>query len=271
MDVPRCDLPRPNVTIARANASGQAYRLTEPGCPPYDGTAESVMAILRWHDVERGGRWKPLPATTYCNVYATDVAHACGVYLPRVWWAQAAIKSFQNGTPVSAVYAKTVVELSANMLYRWLAGPFSVDFGWRLVTLTEGQDAANQGRPVVICARKVVEAHSGHISVLAPETDTVRAVRDAAGNVRLPAQSQAGGRNELHAVARNWWGGADMAEWGVWVNDAAVSASADANADLPTPTLLANAPEEGWHPVSPESDPDFMASLLDSLSDPNVA
>lgn len=266
--IPRCDLARPPVQIARANNWGQAYRLTDTGCPAYDGSADSLLSIFGWMGVERGLRWKPQGGTTFCNVYATDVANACGVFLPRLWWVPAAIKSFQGGIPVGAVIGKTAIELSANALYRWLAGPYSDDFGWRRAAdLEEAQAAANNGRPVVICARKTNEAHAGHIAVIAPESDRCRARRAPDGTIIAPVQSQAGATNREISNVGPWWTGtgSGMAEWGAWINDSAQTAT------LPEPVEPAHdAPEFSWKAVDADNDPEFLKNFLDSLADKNA-
>lgn len=216
--LPRCDLKAPS-SILRSNDWGHPYRLTE-AAPPYDATPQSIHAIIDWLDVERGRRWAPKPGTTYCNVYATDLAHACGVYLPRVWWSSSAESALAAGAAVVPAYGTTTVELSANGLFRWLAGPHSAAHGWqRTDSLTTAQHAANGGLPVVLCCRKKVEASPGHIAAVVPESMSVVARRDLAGQVELPVISQAGARNERLAVASPWWSSADMAEWGLWIHD----------------------------------------------------
>ena len=218
--IPRCDL-KASSPILRANDWGHPYRLTEAP-PAYDRTPASLHAIFSWFGVERGGRWRPKPGTTYCNVYATDVAQACGVYLPRVWWSDSSLKKIEKGELVTPTYGSTVVELSANALFRWLSGPHSESFGWyRLNELATAQNLANEGYPVVICCRKKVESSPGHIAVVGPESDTVKAVKDAADFTLLPVLSQAGAKNEELGVAGHppWWTSDGMAEWGAWYND----------------------------------------------------
>jgi hypothetical protein len=180
-----------------------------------------MVDIIRWLGVEKGGRWTPKPGTTYCNVYATDFAHACGVYLPRVWWTSSAEATLSSGGSVAASYVTTAQELSANALFRWLAGPHSAEFGWRrTASLTDAQAAANGGQPAVICCRKKVESSPGHIAVVAPESHVLGAKRDpASGEVILPVLSQAGARNQELGIATSWWTSPDMAEWGAWYQD----------------------------------------------------
>ncbi len=216
--LPRCDL-KTSAPVLRANDWGQAFRITEQG-PAYDGTPESIHAIIKWLGVEKGRRWAPKPGTTYCNVYATDLAHACGVYLPRVWWNQSSEVALASGATVNPSYGTTAMELSANSLFKWLAGPHSTTFGWRrTASIAEAQDAANNGRVVVICSRKRSESSPGHIAVIAPETPSVLAPRDGSCAVTLPVTSQAGARNEELGVSSAWWHAADMADWGAWINE----------------------------------------------------
>ena len=218
--LPKCDLAASTVVL-RSNSWGHAYRLTEKS-PSFDHTPVSIHEIIKWLGVEKGDRWKPKPGSTYCNVYATDFAHACGVYLPRVWWNSSSESKLSSGMQVSPTYNGTVIELSANALFRWLSGPHSSTFGWRRVfSFTEAQSAADIGIPVVICARKKSEASPGHIAVIAPESDVVKPVRNASGEVVLPVLSQAGAKNEELGVASAWWTSSDMAEWGMWICDSA--------------------------------------------------
>ena len=217
MKIPRCDLDSPK-SVLRNQGWGQAYRLTENG-PAFDGSPESLISIIKWLGVESGARWKPTPSSTYCNVYATDFCHACGVYLPRVWWSKEAEADLQSGKEVKAVYGKTAFELSANALYRWLDGPISSSMGWtRTSSVTEAQRSANSGSPVVICARKKIDSSPGHVSVLAPECGGLTAER-IGDEVKRPVQSQAGAKNEELGLAGGWWEMKDMAEWGIWVHD----------------------------------------------------
>ena len=52
MGIPSCDLV-PSGAVLRANAWGQAFRLTEAG-PSYDGSVDSVHQIIKWLGVEIG-------------------------------------------------------------------------------------------------------------------------------------------------------------------------------------------------------------------------
>lgn len=209
----------PNGETLRANAWGQAYALTET--PPSVDTID----IVRWLAVERHARYRPHAGTTYCNVFAYDACNAIGAYLPRVWWTPDAVAAIQRGDAPAPKLNITVQELSANALFAWLA-QWSASFGWvRSASLDEAQDAANGGRAVVICARNRNAGHSGHISVVCPETDTVTALRGESSAVKLPVQSQAGGKNyELSVMGpAAWWLAPTFAEWGIWIHEPAKS------------------------------------------------
>lgn len=199
----------------RTSTTGRAYPLREADMPAHDGSPESTLAIIRWLGVERGPRWdRTKPGnSTYCNVYAHDLCGLLGAYVPRVWWFAPT-----TSDAATAVYDKTVGEQSANALYRWLEA-YSQHFGWRRTTsLDDAQQAANVGRAVVICARRTIEAASGHISVVAPESARCEAVR-AAGKVVLPVQSQAGWKNVELGTIHAWWRGAEFVAWGIWIHD----------------------------------------------------
>lgn len=203
-------LPPPRVPVLRANAWGQAYRLTE--APP----SREPIELVRWLAVDKHARYRAIAGTTYCNVYAHDYCNLRGAYLPRVWWGQSV--RFVAGVAPSAVLGKTVFELSANALFEWLDAR-SADFGWRrLQNVDEAQSAANANEVVVICARRKLATAPGHIAVVLPE-GPLTAIRER-GDVVKPVQSQAGGRNFVMEVPGKWWLGPEMAEWGAWAHPA---------------------------------------------------
>lgn len=207
--IPPVDLPQPpNTTTLRTNAWGHAYRLTEIG--PSD-----PMQVVRWLGVEKHARYQPTHAATFCNVYATDYCHAVGAYLPRVYWLPSALASMAAGQVAAPALGRTAYELSANALYRWL-DERGESYGWeRLASLDDIQSAANEGRAAIICGRRTNEAAPGHISVVAPESSWLEAMR-VSGQVVLPVQSQAGGRNVELGHISAWWRGAEFAAYGFW-------------------------------------------------------
>lgn len=211
--LPMAHMQQDRADITRRRDGGRAYPLGEAGRPARVGgdaasLAASVSAIVDYLDVANPAhlRYRPAGGTTYCNIYATDVAYLCGVYLPRVWWTDRALLQLREGAEVAVEYGRTVRELNANSLYDWLEdhGPA---FGWkREVELTALQAAANAGQVCVIVARRVDLNRPGHITVVVPETSTATAVRNVQHEVLRPLESQAGTRNVLRAAAASpWW------------------------------------------------------------------
>jgi hypothetical protein len=213
-----------NRAVTRTNKRWP-YALNEPGAPTrHAGSANAVAeiaAIIDWLDSQNSDhvRYWPKPhSDTYCNIYAYDYCYLSGVYLPRVWWKRDALRDLQKGKPVVADYGTTVSEQSANALFDWLAN-WSADFGWtREQDLTKAQQAANEGKVVVMSGKKRNLKKAGHITAIVPEAGAHQALRDQDGKVTVPLQSQAGRNN--HRYHHNDWGTNDS--WrarGVWVHD----------------------------------------------------
>ncbi len=196
----------------RNSVAGQASPIGEVGRPTRDIHApageriQQLTRIVEWLEVETSARYLPRDGKTYCNVYAADYVYLAGAYLPRVWWTGAAIARLASGRTVEPIYGKTVMEMRADALYQWLID-FGSTFGWRRVASPDDlQMAANGGGIGVICADRRAEGLSGHITVVVPETDVQRAVRNASGQVQQPLQSQAGSKNKRYGSAGpNWW------------------------------------------------------------------
>lgn len=222
--LPAAHMQEERADISRGADGGRAYPLGEPGRPARSGRsaerlAQSVSAIIDYLDVANAAhlRYQPRGGTTYCNIYATDFAYLCGVYLPRVWWTDRALLQLRAGAKVAVEYGRTVRELNANALYDWLEdhGPA---FGWkREIELTALQAAANVGEVCVIVARRVDLNRPGHITVVVPETGDARAVRNAHNEVLRALESQAGTRNVLRAPpASAWWQGRRFQAFAFW-------------------------------------------------------
>jgi hypothetical protein len=81
--------------------------------------------------------------------------------------------------------------MNANQLYDWFKSQSS-KFGWKEVTMEQGQEAANKGKCVIIVGANVNRSRSGHITAIVPETDRFKAVRIPKF---IPLQSQAGAVN----------------------------------------------------------------------------
>jgi hypothetical protein len=207
-------------TGGRASPIGEAGRPTRDSGTPAAQRVQQLIAIADWLDVERSARYLPADSKTYCNIYATDYCYLAGAYLPRCWWTGDALLRLGDGQSVAPAYDRTIREMRADDLYRWLID-FGPRFGWRRVAdATALQAAANAGGVGVICADRREEGRSGHITVVVPETTAHRAQRDAAGNVSQPLQSQAGTRNRRHGSAgTDWWLGSQFVGHVMFVHD----------------------------------------------------
>lgn len=181
----------------------RAHRLNESPMLPIDGSPGGVIRAVEYLDVERSARYAPTPTSTFCNIYAYDVACLLGRYIPRVFWSASAWKKILAGENVAAKYAETLFEQNANALYKWFAET-SVHFGWKeLHTMGEAQASANAGKLTILVAARKNKAQSGHITVVAPEHGVHKATRISERAV-IPLQSQAGRINRKF-FASQWW------------------------------------------------------------------
>lgn len=209
-----------NPNSTRAGAAS-ASPLGEPGMPRNTpASAARLNNVIGWLDVEHSRRYCPGGGLTYCNIYAYDIAYASSVYLPRVWWTDKAIAALEAGEQVAAQYDATIREMNANAIHNWLRD-YGPRFGWkRSLSLTELQECANRGGIATICARRKDLARSGHIVIIAPETDQIKAPRDANGRVTMPVQSQSGAVNFSRRVpASAWWVDARFSSFVLFVHD----------------------------------------------------
>lgn len=221
---PAVHMQEGRAAVTRARDGGRAHPLGEPARPARKGRsgrslARSVAAIVDYLDVADAAhlRYQARGGTTYCDVYATDFAYLCGVYLPRVWWTGRALLRLREGERVAVEYGRAVRELNANALHDWLED-FGPTFGWRReIEPTALQAAANAGEVCVIVARRVDLNRPGHITVVVPETGGAKAVRNARHEVVRPLESQAGARNVLRAPAASaWWRNGRFQSFAFW-------------------------------------------------------
>jgi hypothetical protein len=212
--------------VTRRTERPDAHSLNEPNQPRRQGTTADALraelaAIVAWLAVDNPAhlRYQREPNKTYCNIYAHDFCHLAGVYLPRVWWLQGAIARLAQGEEVKPHYGKTIDEQRANDLFRWLRD-FGEQFGWRQTgTPSKLQLEVNQGAVGLIVARRNEDGRPGHIVAVVPETDKHRARRNAAGDVIIPLQSQAGSTNFPYGTGKlEWWRGDQFAESAFWLH-----------------------------------------------------
>lgn len=219
-------MPRPSGLITKRTAPAGAHSLNEPNMPTRKGTTPdelrtSLGEVIDYlaTDKTTHKRYRPRDGLTFCNIYAHDYCFLAGVYLPRVWWTPGAIERLTRGETVQPLIGNTIFEMRANDLFRWLRD-FGPRFGWRQTsTPTKLQQEAEQGAIGLIVARRKQDGKSGHIVAVVPETETDRAVRNAAGEVTRPLQSQAGAVNFRRGTGTlNWWKGDQFAENAFWLH-----------------------------------------------------
>jgi hypothetical protein len=219
-------MPRKPNTVTNRTRTAGAHSLNELGQPDRKGTTPQELVtelakIIDWLAVDKAShkRYRPRDGLTFCNIYAHDYCHLAGVYLPRVWWTQGAIKDLAQGKAVQPLIENTIMEVRANDLFRWLRD-FGSDFGWRQTgTLSKSQEATNQGAIALIVARRKQDGKSGHIVMVVPEANNQRARRNSAGEVTAPLQSQAGAVNFRFGTGKlNWWRGDQFAESAFWIH-----------------------------------------------------
>ncbi len=226
VSIPSVTMPRKAGTVTTRAGVANAHSLNEPGQPSRKGTTPSALVaelstIIDWLAVESPdhSRYKRTVKQTFCNIYAHDYCILAGIYLPRVWWTSKALIKIAAGEDVSPLIEKTITELRANDLFRWLRD-FGSNFEWRQTgTTTKLQQAANEGGIGLIVARRKDDDRSGHIVVVVPENATHSARRNAQGDVTHPLQSQAGATNFRRGTSTlNWWRGEQFAESAFWIH-----------------------------------------------------
>jgi hypothetical protein len=224
--IPPVALPRPEGLVTRRKDAAGNHSLNEPGQPQRKGTEPAELraemdAIIDWLAVDKAThkRWRAAQGRVFANVYAHDVCHLAGVYLPLVWWTPGALLRLAGGSLVAPLIGDTVQEMTSNDLFRWLRDHGQA-FGWRQAgSLTELQTEVNLGAVGLVMARRKEEGRSGHVAVVVPETGAHSARRASTGAVLAPLQSQASTRNVRRARGRaGWWNEAGFADAAFWLH-----------------------------------------------------
>jgi len=150
-------------------------------------SAEAYKAVIDQFNVssESNMRYKPYKngkGDTYCNIFAWDVTSAMGAEIPH--WVDSV-----TGEPRNYPDVKGAIELNANGMAKWLKEHGS-KYGWIEVSAKEAQEAANSGKPAVVCwynnyykgadGTRVFDEinkwsrdqYPGHIAIVRPEEKT---------------------------------------------------------------------------------------------------
>ena len=152
-----------------------------------------MLEILRWLDVEHSPRYQPGDGSTWCNVFACDVAACWGAVLPH--W----ITSDQ--APALPYRGR---ELTANATVRWLR-LHGQRYGWGPVSRPADYDA----EAFVIGIWESPRGQHGHVAVVRPGP-----ARDDG-----PWIAQAGARCFSAGVVAEGFGRA-VPEWWRWTKSA---------------------------------------------------
>jgi hypothetical protein len=214
------------VTLNSRQHTNRVLPLHEPGMPRCDlskikGAHQRIIKIgevIDWLDVETSLRYKPENKTTYCNIYAYDVAFLLGAYIPRLWWHEGTLQKILKGNKLKTIYGETIFEQNCNALVAWF-NRYGYCFGWvRVFDITKLQTAVNKGTIGVIVAKNKNIQEPGHIVIIVPESISIKA-RWESRRVISPLQSQAGARNSKYNSGNNWWENEDqfiMKSFWVW-------------------------------------------------------
>jgi hypothetical protein len=215
----------PDRIVSRFEFAGP-HSLNEPGQPRRSGSAPEerraeLAAIIDWlrADDDRHLRYQARDGFTFCNIYAHDYCHLAGVYLPRVWWTPEAIQEQRKGEIPEPLYAENLFEQRVNATFLWLR-EFGPEFGWGdVATLTELQNAANAGGVCLLVALRRDFGRPGHITVVVPEMGRHCALRNEAGHVTVPLQSQAGTVSFRYDTWRpDWWLDEQFSDHAFWAH-----------------------------------------------------
>ncbi len=169
----------------------------------------NIYAVVDSLDVSGNATYLPANGLTYCNIYAHDVVTAMGGYLPRIW-----NMNDNPDTHLAPVYGQNVREMNVNSLVPWMEEHGS-RYGWEKVTdMNQAQTAANNGNLTIIMGAKY--GSNGHVSVVLPETQSLKASNR--NGQFIPLQSQAGATNfNASSNVHNWWNDGSHQGGAAWV------------------------------------------------------
>jgi hypothetical protein len=224
-NIPAVHYPAGNRKVDRNSINLWVYPLNEPGLLKLDlkqirdaaDRAAGIHNVVEYINVEQSRRYTPNAHSTYCNIYAYDLAYCVGAFLPRVWWTPDAIALMQRGQVLTPRYDQNVTEYTANYICNWFE-QYGPSFGWlRVFDLTTLQTEVNKGTLGIIVGQRINMNNPGHIVGIIPEDDKHKA-EEHNGKITSPLQSQAGAKNKKYYSGYNWWEDSSrFKKFGFWV------------------------------------------------------
>ncbi len=182
----------------------------------------NLYAVVETLDVEDNALYQRTSTATFCNIYAYDVVTAMGGYLPRVWWYEKYEKKMieaiekREKYEEKVVYGETVHEMNANALTKWMYNIGQNYYGWeQAADMESAQKAANEGNLVIILAANKNPKKSGHVNVILPETEQLKAKEE--DGIFKPIQSQAGASNYKYKTLGAWWNNSSHQDGAAWI------------------------------------------------------
>jgi len=77
----------------------------------------------------------------------------------------------------------------------------------------------NLGGIGLVIAKRIDEGRSGHVTIVVPELNNLKAKRNENGEVVAPLQSQAGSVNfKIGTGKKDWWLGAQFKDHAFWIH-----------------------------------------------------
>lgn len=193
-------IPFPRLSTASTGTRADRKSMLVPMRERWQGA--TLAELVAWMQVEVSARW--LKRLRKDGSWATYCDHAVADFLDQwyqgkcafpawVWWMPAALQALEAGEDVIPVYGKTVRELGAPSLYRWLRDT-GADYGWIYFKSAKNlQDHCDtHNHPGVIATLR-------HVAVCLP-SQTAPGVRGA-----LPLTWQAGARNWSYRRTDDWF------------------------------------------------------------------
>jgi hypothetical protein len=173
--IPKAEIfPSKAIRITRNNITSRAYYINEVkshltifDCSTLESRRKLILLIIEFLNVENSLRYRKEQQKTYCNIYAVEVAHLIGAYIPRVWWTGDAITSIKQGQCIKAEYGKSVTELNSNGLFEWFE-TYGHLFRWNKVQKWDHLSSIvkENGTIGIVVSKGNTSQENGHICIV---------------------------------------------------------------------------------------------------------